>query len=109
MCGLALALLCSGTLSLSLSLSLSLLSLSLSPSLSLLLSDPLNPRSLHIPSPCPRAQAKGPKELSVDRGEVLTILKKYPNGWYRVRNKQGKRGRVPGNRMYPDEIVVDVD
>lgn len=55
-----------------------------------------------------RVSAKGGKEMSVEKGDVLVVLKKASDGWWRVRNKRGQVGLVPGNRFYPDAVPVAI-
>ncbi|XP_063713105.1 spectrin alpha chain-like isoform X2 [Symsagittifera roscoffensis] len=49
---------------------------------------------------------KNPRELSVKKGETVTILSTPTRDWYKVENQEGKQGFVPANHLKRAEPVV---
>ncbi|XP_075238969.1 spectrin alpha chain-like isoform X4 [Convolutriloba macropyga] len=49
---------------------------------------------------------KNPRELSVKKGETVTILSTPTRDWYKVENQEGKQGFVPANHLKRADPVV---
>ena len=52
--------------------------------------------------------AQSKKELSISPGEIVVVLKKHKDGWWKVKKMRGKPGLVPASYLFAGEDLMAV-